>query len=658
MDHYFHSKLLTQQMEEGDRDVDDDGDDDDEPLSLFEYEDDNYHRYHDDDDAAIMLATENNDDLENSGSSEDDDDSNNSSSTTSSTTDDDGDDDNTDTETTPLQERRERNVRRNEQYMRDLKLGLNAMMVMRNDNTSIDSNGISGTARDANATAQVIMGGKNDGQRMRKSKSSSSSPSEAAHRMEDADGVIATDGKTDNINQRKRRRGMLFSKQASTASSTQPMDNIDGAGTSVSSSSQQQLPPPIHLFTAKSISNELECKYPHRSHQIRTLTSCLVNTVRKSEFAAQQSSSTSQYHFSPSASPIMITGGSGNGKTHLVCDAVEILRQRSNTTTPKDYNNTTTPKRKRSCTSLVTVATAYVDCASSECDSASSAMDCAYRQAHADYFHGITNVMNNHGGGIRRGRSPRGEKTKKTMTTTMNKKKSKQENVDGMAGSSMTRIGGVGGGADDQEEEEEEEEERMANDTNFGEGYILEQGDDEDFDDDEDSIVEDQLERQRKNRKLLHNNMKKKNAKRTMSSAMSHGNNNSRTTARRQSRIGRATNTETTAGSGGLMSKSPRIEGSTTNSTVQGGGGSVALFGRAISSFSIRNGGNSYGNSAPPPSRCCMFLILDNADRILSWRRYGSIHPLTQIVMLPSVMGIDLTLIFISQSSIFQYSRE
>ena len=251
---------------------------------------------------------------------------------------------------------------------------------------------------------------------------------------------------------------MLFSKQASSASSTQPMDNIDGAGTSVSSSSQQHLPPPLHLFTAKSISNELECKYPHRSHQIRTLTSCLVNTVRKSEFAAQQSSSTSQYHFSdtattvssktitshPSASPIMITGGSGNGKTHLVCDAVEILRQRSNTT-PKDYTNTTTTKIKRSCTALVTVATAYVDCASSECDSASSAMDCAYRQLHADYFHGTTNIMNYHGGGIRRGRSPRGEKTKKTMTTTMNKKKAKHENVDGMAGSSMTRIGGVGG---------------------------------------------------------------------------------------------------------------------------------------------------------------------------------------------------------------------
>ena len=142
------------------------------------------------------------------------------------------------------------------------------------------------------------------------------------------------------------------------------------------------------------------------------------------------------------------------------------------------------------------------------------------------------------------------------------------------------------GGADEQEE--------MANDTNFGEGYILEQGDDEDFDDEEDSIVEDQLERQRKNRKLLYNNnvKKQKNAKWTMSASMSHGNNNSRTTARRQSRIGRGTNTETTTGSGGLMSKSPRIEGSTTNSTVQGGGGSVALFGRAISSFSIRNGGN------------------------------------------------------------------
>ncbi|KAL7441514.1 hypothetical protein ACHAXH_007774, partial [Discostella pseudostelligera] len=107
------------------------------------------------------------------------------------------------------------------------------------------------------------------------------------------------------------------------------------------------------------------------------------------------------------------------------------------------------------------------------------------------------------------------------------------------------------------------------------------------------------------------------------------------------SRIGRAT-TETTTTTTTTTTKSPKIEGSASNSTVQGGGGSIALFGRVI--------------AAATSPRCCMFLILDNADRILSWKRYGSIHPLTQLFMLPSVMGIDLTLIFISQSSIFQYS--
>jgi hypothetical protein len=246
-------------------------------------------------------------------------------------------------------------------------------------------------------------------------------------------------------------------------------------------------------------------------------------------------------------------------------------------------------------------------------------MDCAYRQLHADYF-GRSGSIRNERDALR---VDVREKTKKTTKKTT--KKVKLDNNDGMAWSKTTRMegGGSGGGGDEEEEE----------DDNFGGGYVMEG--DEDYDNDEDdSIVEEQLERQRKNRKLH------KNAKRA--------NDNPRTNVRRQSRIGRATTETTTT----TTTKSPKIEGSASNSTVQGGGGSIALFGRAIASFSLR------GGTAATSPRCCMFLILDNADRILSWKRYGSIHPLTQLFMLPSVMGIDLTLIFISQSSIFQYSRE
>jgi len=254
-------------------------------------------------------------------------------------------------------------------------------------------------------------------------------------------------------------------------------------------------------------------------------------------------------------------------------------------------------------------------------------MDCAYRQLHADYF-GRSGSIRNERDALR---VDVREKTKKATKKTT--KKVKLDNNDDMAWSKRTRMEGDGRGGDEEEE-----------DDKFGGGYVME-GDEDYENDEDDSIVEDQLERQRKNRKLH------KNARR--------GNGNSRTNVRRQSRIGRAatettttTTTTRTTTNGGPMSKSPKIEGSASNSTVHGGGGSIALFGRAIASFSLR------GGTAATSPRCCMFLILDNADRILSWKRHGSIHPLTQLFMLPCVMGIDLTLIFISQSSIFQYSRE
>ncbi len=641
---HFNSELLTQPL--GD-DVDDD-----EPLPLFQFKgNDHSHRYHyDDDDDAVILLANGNDDSESShsngaddsGSSDDDSDSSSSSSSSSL------DCDNVEI-ITPLQERRERNVRRNEQYMRNLKLGLNAIMMVNINNNAADVNDINNKAQDSDATdaAQTILGGDDD-EKIRSDNYSERrrrNSATAIHRNRmDADDVTAPMTTTTTNNQRKRRRGMLFSKQASSAS---PPPRNNDAGTSSFLSQQALSPPlPLLLLTAKSISNELECKYPHRTSQIRTLTSCLVNTVRKSEFAAAQYSSSSLgkgsvdvSHYSeatttatiatssktiiaPSASPIMVTGGSGCGKTHLVCDAVECLRQRSNSSTNTMMTRSSIP---------VTVATAYIDCASSECDSASSAMDCAYRQLYEDYFH---SHGNNYDRGIHLGRSPRvagGKKKKKMMTS---KKKVKQ----GMVWSKMTLIGGGGG---------------VAEEEDFSEECIIER--DDDFDDDEDdSIVEDQLERQRKSRKVLYNKNVTGGTRSTniMSSSIAHGN-HSRTSVCRQPRMGRAsTETRAATSAGGSTSKSPRIEGSTTNNTVQGGGGSVALFGRAISSFSLRD-----GNPGTAP-RCCMFMILDNAERILSWRRYGSIHPLTQIFLLPSVMGIDLTLIFISQSSIFQYSRE
>lgn len=84
--------------------------------------------------------------------------------------------------------------------------------------------------------------------------------------------------------------------------------------------------------------------------------------------------------------------------------------------------------------------------------------------------------------------------------------------------------------------------------------------------------------------------------------------------------------------------------------------GAITLFGRATSALLQ---GNVTKKKPFLDSWRCAFLILDNADRILSWKRgSGSINPLTQLFMLPGVMGINLTIIFITRSSILQYSCE
>ncbi|KAL9183842.1 hypothetical protein ACHAXT_004698 [Thalassiosira profunda] len=171
--------------------------------------------------------------------------------------------------------------------------------------------------------------------------------------------------------------------------------------------------------------------------------------------------------------------------------------------------------------------------------------------------------------------------------------------------------------------------------------------DDDDFEEDFDVVAadeeageEDLLERQRQRKKPKKGSKANKAAKAKANRKSAQGN----------TRLTRAT-----------KAASKHTPGEATpglNESIQSTGrniqnsGSVALFGRATSAL-------IQANSAKKKSRRdwrCAILILDNADRILSWRKHGSVTPLTQIFLLPGVMGINLTLIFISRSSIFQNS--
>jgi len=249
-----------------------------------------------------------------------------------------------------------------------------------------------------------------------------------------------------------------------------------------------------------------------------------------------------------------------------------------------------------------TVADAYVDCASSESGSVAAVMNSAYRQLYECCE--LSSSPGRYGKVRVKGNAKAGEKGKH------------------IAGIARATLGGDDFAADFESEAE-----------------------------DEDADAEDLIERQRKRRSgKSHGKKTNKEVKATAAKAKMHKNNlqkNVRQTRLRSTLATRAACEPTFEKSTGLKgSIQSNVSINTQNSS------SVALFGRATSAL-IQGG----ATKKKLPKNCrCAFLILDNADRILSWKKTGSMNPLTQIFLLPCVMGINLTLIFISRSTIFQYS--
>jgi hypothetical protein len=461
--------------------------------------------------------------------------------------------------TTPLQQRRERNVTRNNAFIARIKSGLNEMMNGYQSNTE---------QHDCLPT--------NKQKRRTKTKESSEKIIEFSAATENGTMVIDET--------KKRRRGMLFStpfnkRRISSSNNTLP-----------SSSFFEEW-----QHTTEFIS-QLKLKYPHRSQQIHILCSQLVTIVQKSKFAWQMTDNLrgNNNQFSEASyqgdiklaasSPIMITGAGGSGKTCIVRDALEILQGVG-------------PCRRRRGTTLSNnnIAVAYVNCASSESGSVASVMHEAYRQLF-DCFHPSCGF--NDDGNVRL------KESEKLFS-------SKEQSI-------------------------------LASDD-FAE-------DDEIDIADEDSIEEELLEKQRnRKRQKVHNNSHRRKSKNDAKIAkQSRAHDNVRQTRLRTGAV-RETTVNTTSSSLKGSIQSTNNNRRTQSSSV------VALFGRATSSL-IQ--GNSSIKKKLSNSWRCTFLVLDNADRILSWNKHGCVSPLTQILMLPRIMGINLTLIFISRSSLFQYSRK
>uniref|UniRef100_A0A7S2P639 AAA+ ATPase domain-containing protein n=1 Tax=Skeletonema marinoi TaxID=267567 RepID=A0A7S2P639_9STRA len=474
-----------------------------------------------------------------------------------------------------LQQRRAKNIERNEAFAKSLKMEMNAML---------EKDGAQPSKRRKRKAKEII------------DSTNSRSPDR---------------GRT-TTQQQNKRRGMLFPT------------TFNGM------SYNQHVKQPLQTTT---LTQELNAKYPHRSKQIYYLCARLQSIVSRTKMAWKMTENVRSYgesHYSEASyagrvkmsvpPPILISGPGGSGKTSIVCDTIQSLRERTNNGTGGE-----------GLSIYQVVASAYVDCASAEANSVASVMNNAYRQLY-ECYHSKEN-------GGRQKKSRNGKDRKRTtaefeMHTTSMGSDSKRDKSD--AGydntistpikspskrapkSPMLRVNDMGGYDDDSE------------------GY--------DDDDGEDVDEEDLIERQRKRR------VGKKRSKQKKRQLFADGKSTTSHTRHTRQNIARENGEQSiaTQNQSGVLKNS--VQGSNRNHQDSS---SIAIFGRAISSLLQ---GDISKKRAPRHGRCA-FLILDNADRILSWNKSRRNNPLAELLLLPKIMGINLTLVLISRSSLYQYSR-
>ena len=383
-------------------------------------------------------------------------------------------------------------------------------------------------------------------------------------------------------------------------------------------SSTQQIQQKTQTTT---LAQELNAKYPHRSTQIHYLCARLQSIVSRTKMAWKMNENIRSYgesHYSEATyagrvkmsvpPPILISGAGGSGKTSVVCDTIQSLRERTNR------------NGENRLSMYHTMASAYVDCASTESVSVASVLNNAYKQLY-ECFH-----PTNFKARVKKRRSKYRSTFSSSMESDSKRLKADPQINDTKYNSDHTPSNGTS-----------KSSVLRFNDMN---GY---DSDIEGYDNcDEDIDEEEIVERQRKRRPGT------KRKKQTLTST-ARGSITGHTRHTRQ-QFGQSNNTK---------SASLRTESSALGNPIEGfnrnyhDSSSIAIFGRAVSSLLQ---GNASRKRAPRNGRCA-FLVLDNADRILSWNKFHRNNPLAELLLLPRIMGVNLTLILISRSSIYQYSR-
>ena len=441
-------------------------------------------------------------------------------------------------ESTPIQIRRARNIRRHSEFAKSLNLG--------------------GLIRDP--------------------KSSPKAKKQKIETTETALHELNGGGLDSIIDAPAQRRGMIFSTKSMNKKHEQFMR---AASNHVQSA-----------YATKSVTNELEAKYPTRSLQIKLLSSELEKVVRNTKYAWQNKFSRQKQYSEAkpdsdlpfaSPTPILISGSAGTGKSSIVCDTINVLRENIDKISGQIIG------KNQRCRNTI-ISSAYVDCASSSGIDVAFVLNTAFKQLHNCYH-----------------------------PDTAYKYK-----PDDFIGKDVE--GNDANGSN---------EPISFNDMNLMD-YSSDPMEDVDENDDNGIEAEDLIERERNQFRATKG--KKGSSRQSLDKKSIERSSKYHRKARDSSR---ATTKQTDFG----YQRSSRHSYDSSP---------VALFGRAVSV--LLQGGLS--KKKRPKYGRCSFLVLDNAERIQSWKKSGSRNALAQLFKLPNVMGINLTVIFISRGSLLTHSGE
>ena len=410
-------------------------------------------------------------------------------------------------------------------------------------------------------------------------------------------GEVQNEGQESKKTLKRKRRGMIFQTKFNSNAADIPYVSFNNM--EMDSNSRSSIGTPLE---------ELKAEFPFRSSQIRILHSLLMSTVRQTQRCSRlkvntREECTSNHVFVPS--PIFITGSSGTGKTVVVKHVVDMIK--------RQQAKSTTFKRSKI---PVTIADAYVDCGIIESSSLKNLMKNIHKQIKSDFIRRKINLndakdephivhYSNHGKGT------------KEMDE---RRKSRNKNGDDYIGQGnnprCTSNNLPSRFLKDQID--------LKNDKTSEDHDLL------DYDlanDDDDSANEDTIELQRRShRKLERLNKHKNDEMKSTTKNLDDDNDDTDPLS---------------------FSNAHRTD--------------FSSLGRALSKWC----GNQTGRNDGHDSKGCAVLILDHAEKLFtlnnpnsnSWNS-DSNNLLTQFMLLPKVMKLNLTIIIISSRTLLGFSRK